>query len=32
MILALWLFGRKSRPVLRWGGVLFILAGLRAFA
>ncbi|MGP8198123.1 MAG: COX15/CtaA family protein [Limisphaerales bacterium] len=28
MILALWLFGRKSRPVLRWGGVLFILAGL----
>jgi len=28
LILALWLFGRKSRPVLRWGGVLFILAGL----
>jgi heme a synthase len=30
MILALWLFGRKSRPVLRWGGALFILAGLCA--
>jgi cytochrome c oxidase assembly protein subunit 15 len=30
MILALWLFGRKSRPVLRWGGVLFVLAGLCA--
>ena len=30
MILALWLFGRNSRPVLRWGGVLFILAGLGA--
>jgi cytochrome c oxidase assembly protein subunit 15 len=30
MILALWLFGRKSRPVLRWGGVVFILAGLCA--
>jgi cytochrome c oxidase assembly protein subunit 15 len=28
MILALWLFGRNSRPVLRWGGVLFILTGL----
>jgi cytochrome c oxidase assembly protein subunit 15 len=28
MILALWLFGRKSRPVLRWGGILFILAGI----
>jgi len=22
------LFGRKSRPVLRWGGILFIVAGL----
>jgi len=30
LILALWLFGRKSRPVLRWGGVLFIVAGLCA--
>jgi heme a synthase len=30
MILALWLFGRKSRPVLRWSGVLFIVAGLCA--
>jgi heme a synthase len=28
MILALWLFGRNSRPVLRWGGTIFILAGL----
>jgi cytochrome c oxidase assembly protein subunit 15 len=28
MILALWLFGRNSRPVLRWGGVIFIVAGL----
>jgi cytochrome c oxidase assembly protein subunit 15 len=28
MILALWLFGRNSRPVLRWGGILFVLAGL----
>jgi cytochrome c oxidase assembly protein subunit 15 len=27
-ILALWLFGRKSRPLLRWGGVLFLLAGI----
>jgi cytochrome c oxidase assembly protein subunit 15 len=29
-ILALWLFGRKSRPLLRWGGVLLLLAGLAA--
>lgn len=28
MILALWVYGKKSRPVLRWGGILFILAGL----
>jgi heme a synthase len=28
MILALWLFGRNSRPVLRWGGMIFIVAGL----
>jgi cytochrome c oxidase assembly protein subunit 15 len=29
-ILALWLFGRKCRPVLRWGGVLMVLyCGLR---
>jgi cytochrome c oxidase assembly protein subunit 15 len=27
-ILALWLFGRNSRPLLRWGGVLFLLAGI----
>jgi heme a synthase len=26
-ILALWLFGRKSRPLLRWGGGFFIAAG-----
>lgn len=30
MILALWLFGRNSRPVLRWGGAIFIVAGLCA--
>jgi cytochrome c oxidase assembly protein subunit 15 len=29
-ILALWLFGRKSRPLLRWGGALLLLAGLLA--
>ena len=29
-ILALWLFGRNSRPLLRWGGALFLLAGLAA--
>jgi cytochrome c oxidase assembly protein subunit 15 len=28
MILALWLYGRNSRRVLRWGGILFIVAGL----
>ena len=27
-ILALWLFGRKSHPLLRWGGILFLVAGL----
>ncbi len=27
-ILALWLFGRKCRPLLRWGGVLMVLAGV----
>ena len=27
-ILALWLFGRKSRPLLRWGGILLLLAGV----
>ena len=30
-ILALWLFGRKSRPLLRWGGALLLLAGVAAF-
>ena len=29
-ILALWLFGRKSRPLLRWGGAVLLLAGLAA--
>ncbi|MGA2555434.1 MAG: COX15/CtaA family protein [Verrucomicrobiota bacterium] len=29
-ILALWLFGRKSRPLLRWGGAALLLAGLAA--
>ena len=28
IILEIWLFGRKSRPVLCWGGILFIVAGL----
>lgn len=28
IILALWLYGRSSRPLLRWGGMIFILAGL----
>jgi cytochrome c oxidase assembly protein subunit 15 len=27
-ILALWLFGRNARPLLRWGGVLLLLAGV----
>jgi cytochrome c oxidase assembly protein subunit 15 len=27
-VLALWLFGRKARPLLRWGGGVFILTGL----
>ena len=26
-ILALWLFGRNSRPLLRWGGAFLVLAG-----
>jgi cytochrome c oxidase assembly protein subunit 15 len=28
MLLALWLYGRNSRPVLRWGGILFVIAGM----
>jgi len=27
-VLALWLFGRKSRPLLRWAGAIFIVTGL----
>ena len=27
-VLALWLFGRKSRPLLRWIGAIFIVMGL----
>jgi cytochrome c oxidase assembly protein subunit 15 len=27
-ILALWLFGYKSRPLLRWGGAIFLLIGV----
>jgi heme a synthase len=27
-VLALWLFGRKARPLLRWAGIVFIVAGL----
>jgi cytochrome c oxidase assembly protein subunit 15 len=27
-VLALWLYGRKARPLLRWTGVVFIGAGL----
>ena len=27
-VLALWLFGRNSRPLLRWIGVVFMVAGL----
>jgi heme a synthase len=26
-ILALWLWGRKARPLLRWAGMIFIVAG-----
>jgi cytochrome c oxidase assembly protein subunit 15 len=26
-VLALWLFGRKARPLLRWAGIIFIVAG-----
>jgi cytochrome c oxidase assembly protein subunit 15 len=29
-ILALWLYGRNSRPLLRWGGMALLLAGLVA--
>jgi cytochrome c oxidase assembly protein subunit 15 len=27
-VLALWLFGRKSRPLLRWIGIVFAVAGM----
>jgi len=26
-VLALWLFGRKARPLLRWVGIVFLVAG-----
>lgn len=26
-VLALWLFGRTARPLLRWAGIIFIVAG-----
>lgn len=29
-VLALWLYGRKARPVLRWVGIIFVMAGLGA--
>jgi cytochrome c oxidase assembly protein subunit 15 len=28
LVLALWFFGHKSRPLLRWVGVVFILTGI----
>ncbi len=31
-ILALWLHGRNARPLLKWGGVVLMLAGLATFA
>ena len=27
-IMALWLYGRNSRPLLRWGGLVFLLGGV----
>jgi cytochrome c oxidase assembly protein subunit 15 len=27
-VLALWLFGRKAQPLLRWGGLVLLLGGL----
>jgi heme a synthase len=27
-ILALWLYGRKARPLLRWGGLILLLGGV----
>src|SRR5439155_5374357 len=27
-ILALWLFGRSSRPLLRWGGLVLLAVGI----
>jgi heme a synthase len=27
-VMALWLYGRKAQPLLRWGGLLFLLGGL----
>jgi cytochrome c oxidase assembly protein subunit 15 len=28
VVLALWLYGRNARPVMRWGGVLLLLLGV----
>src|SRR5512137_1528314 len=30
VILALWLYGRRARPVMRWGGALLLLLGVGA--
>jgi cytochrome c oxidase assembly protein subunit 15 len=30
-VLALWLYGRNSRPLLRWAGLILLLAGVLAF-
>ena len=30
VVLALWLYGRSARPVMRWGGVILLLLGVGA--
>jgi heme a synthase len=30
VVLALWLFGRNARPVMRWGGLILLLLGVGA--
>ena len=32
VVLALWLYGRSARPVMRWGGVILFLLGVAAAA